>query len=262
MSIVFDRAVEFYDQTRALDPKIMDAALDALVRETDITRASRVLEIGVGTGRIALPLSERVASIFGVDLSFGMMGVLQNKLRVTPRAVLPSCADVLELPFRAGTFNLVYAVHVLHLVSGWQNAVVEAMRVLAPGGHFAVNYHKRHPEMPNVILRKRLQELVAPYGVSTQRPGAQSDEEIYNELGKWDSASRVIGVLDWTEPDTPNQMLREIEQQIHSETWAIPRSVMDEVVPQLRVWAHERFGDLDKAYDAQFSFDWLIAKKK
>ncbi|HZQ07971.1 MAG TPA: class I SAM-dependent methyltransferase, partial [Anaerolineae bacterium] len=186
MSIVFDRAVEFYDQTRAVPSQILDKAFDALIRETGITHESRVLEIGIGTGRIALPLSERIGRVFGVDLSLGMMSVLQNKMRAGHGNVLLAQADVLHLPFPTKTFDLIYAVHVLHLVMGWQAAVTESWRTLKPDGRFVANYHRRGPDMPNVVLRKELHKLVEPYGVSTKRPGAQSEEEIYEELSKWD----------------------------------------------------------------------------
>ncbi len=262
MSIVFDRAVHFYDQTRAVPPQILDLAFDALIRETGITRESHVLEIGVGTGRIALPLSERIGHVFGVDLSFGMMSVLQNKMPTTHGNVLLAQADALHLPFPAGSFDLIYAVHVLHLIMGWQAAVTEAWRALRPGGFFVANYHRRGPDMPNVVLRKELHKLVEPYGVSTKRPGAQSEEEIYAELEKWDPNLRVVDVTDWTEPDTPSNVLWEIENQIHSETWSIPRDVLDQVMPQLRAWAIANYGNLNQPYDAAYSFRWLIAQKK
>jgi len=54
MSIVFDRAVEYYDQTRALPSDQHDVMIQALISAAAITQDSRVLEIGIGTGRIAL----------------------------------------------------------------------------------------------------------------------------------------------------------------------------------------------------------------
>jgi ubiquinone/menaquinone biosynthesis C-methylase UbiE len=259
MSIAFDRAAGYYDRTRTIQPEILNAALDALVMETGITLASPVLEIGIGTGRIAVAMSERVSHLTGVDLSMGMMGVLQAKLGGTRHSLTLAQADVLELPFSDATFDLVYGVHVLHLVKGWQNAVTEAWRVLKTGGHFAVNFHRRDPEMPNVVLRKQLHTLVAPYGLSTRRPGAQNEQEYFAELSKWDAQLRVIDVGEWTEIDRPAQVLAEIDGQIHSETWSIPRPVMDEVMPELRAWALDQYGDLDREFLARFRFRWLIA---
>ncbi|HZQ08649.1 MAG TPA: hypothetical protein VFD70_18850, partial [Anaerolineae bacterium] len=80
-------------------------------------------------------------------------------------------------------------------------------------------------------------------------------------LSKWDPNLRVIDVTDWTEPDTPNNVLWEIENQIHSETWSIPRDVLAQVMPQLRAWAIANYGNLDQTYDAAYSFRWLIAQK-
>ena len=191
-----------------------------------------------------------------------MMGVLERKLAATPRAIRLAQADVTRLPFGDSTFELVYGVHILHLVSGWQNAVAEAWRVLSPDGHLVFNFHRRHPEMPNARLRKHLGELLKAQGVSNKRPGAQSEEEIAVELEKYDPAVQIVDVADWTEPDTPARVLAELDSQIHSETWSIPRPVMDQAMPELRAWAIEQSGDLDKPYQAANSFRWLVAKKQ
>lgn len=55
-----------------------------LTREVD----GPTLEIGVGTGRIALPLAEAGAEIFGIDLSVPMMTKLSEK--DTGRRACPS----------------------------------------------------------------------------------------------------------------------------------------------------------------------------
>ena len=54
-SVSFDRAASFYDATRALTPEAM-AAVQALLR-SELQGRGRCLEIGVGTGRMALPLA-------------------------------------------------------------------------------------------------------------------------------------------------------------------------------------------------------------
>lgn len=262
MSIVFDRAVDFYDQTRAISPEFQDLAFGTLIRETGITPDARVLEIGIGTGRIAIPMSERIHRIFGVDLSLGMMGKLQEKLRQSPHSIFIAQADVTQLPFSNTTFDFVYGVHVLHLVKGWQDAVAEAWRVLKPGGFFVVNYHHRDALSPNVLLRNQLHALVEPRGISTKRPGAQSEDEIQQELTKWTANTRVVPVSDWTEQATPNEELYDIAHQIHSETWAIPREAMDEVMPSLREWAVAHYGDLDQPHEVRGNYSWLIAQKE
>ena len=261
MSIVFDRAAEYYDQTRALPSEIADLPIESLLHETGLHAGAQVLEIGVGTGRIAIPLASRIGRVTGVDLSMQMMGALQAKVAGTPLGLNLARADVVYLPFPGDCFDVVYAVHVLHLVNGWREAVRETKRVLKKYGYFVASWHRRVPDSPNVLLRQELHRLVEEYGVNTKRPGAQSEAEILEELETWHSELRLADVAEWTESSTPAQIVEELDRQIHSETWMIPRQVMDQVIPSLRNWAAERFGSLDREIETPYSFRWLIASK-
>jgi ubiquinone/menaquinone biosynthesis C-methylase UbiE len=261
MSIVFDRAVEFYDQTRGLPDEIADLPINALIRETNLSRGSKALEIGVGTGRIAIPLALRLGRLIGIDLSMPMMGQLVAKLAATPLQLDLARADVVRLPFPGDCFDVIYAVHVLHLVDGWRLAVGEAKRALKSNGWFVASWHRRKQDSPNVVLRRELHRLVEDKGVNTKRPGAQSEDEILEELEKWEGELRVVDVADWTEPSTPLQIIEELDRQIYSETWMIPRAIMDQVIPQLRESAEEIFGSLTRVIYTPYNFRWLMVRK-
>lgn len=261
MSIVFDRAVDYYDQTRAMPPERHKAMVDALVRETGMNANSRVLEIGIGTGRIGLSVAEYLRRLFGIDLSIEMMGVLRRKLADTGSQIDLAQADAGFLPFADNTFDVTYAVHVYHLVHGWKNAMLDARRVLRPGGHFVVSFHKRDENSPNARLRKELGALTSAHGVATKRPGSQSEDEILAEVRAWDPDPRIVVVEEWDEPETPEKMLADLDRQIFSETWVIPRDVMERVMPKLREWANENLGDLTMPVAAVNETRWLVAKK-
>ena len=67
-NVVFDRAAGYYDQTRSLPPHEAAQLADALWQVLGVTAATHVLEIGIGTGRIAGPLVQRGLTMTGVDL--------------------------------------------------------------------------------------------------------------------------------------------------------------------------------------------------
>ena len=67
----FDRAADFYDTTRALPVDVHDRLTTMLL--TELSARPLCLEIGVGTGRIALPLVERGVSMIGVDIAPKML---------------------------------------------------------------------------------------------------------------------------------------------------------------------------------------------
>jgi SAM-dependent methyltransferase len=95
-----DRIAEVYDErTRALDPT------DAVTTLARLARGGRVLELGIGTGRIALPLAERGVRIEGIDASEAMVA----KLREKPggRTISVRVGDFAEVAVE-GTFSLVF----------------------------------------------------------------------------------------------------------------------------------------------------------
>jgi SAM-dependent methyltransferase len=69
---------EHYDESSAdmFDPDIVGPVVDFLA---DLAGDGPALELGIGTGRIALPLSERGIRVSGIDLSNAMVAQLREK---------------------------------------------------------------------------------------------------------------------------------------------------------------------------------------
>src|SRR3954447_826597 len=95
-----------YDASSAemFDPAVVDPAVDFLV---GLAGEGRALELGIGTGRIALPLAARGVSVHGIELSNAMVARLRGKPRgdeigVTIGDFSTATAD--------GTFSLAYLV--------------------------------------------------------------------------------------------------------------------------------------------------------
>ena len=136
--VSFDRAAEYYDTTRGYADGSAERIRDAIVAYASAGRDTRFLELGVGTGRIALPFIRAGYDYTGVDISPAMMARLADKLAGDSGAAAYRFqlheADITALPFEAQRFDVIIAVHVLHLVADWQRAIQEARRVLRPGG--------------------------------------------------------------------------------------------------------------------------------
>src|SRR6266540_2163748 len=106
--ISFDRVADVYDETRGLPPTLLAKTVSLLAAELE---GKRVLEIGVGTGRYAVPLQKSGVRVIGVDIAPKMVAVgLEKGLRDVV------FADGARLPFRAGAFDAVTSNHLLHLV--------------------------------------------------------------------------------------------------------------------------------------------------
>lgn len=244
-SVVFDRAAAYYDQTRGLQEAESAQLTDALEQALGDNPAARILEIGIGTGRIGGPLHERGRALIGVDLSRPMLSVLRGKFPTLPIAV----ADITRLPFAPATCDGILAFHVLHLVRDWREALAEAVRVLRPGGRLIYSTNQRAHDSFNWQLRQEWQRLVEAQGESAERPGTRDDEEIgahLRQLGARDHT--FIEALQVHDIVTPRDVLEMMRQRIWSDTWLVSDAVFSATMAHLQEWAAARF-DLDQACD-------------
>jgi predicted TPR repeat methyltransferase len=67
-----DRVAAKYDESLAdmFKPSVVDAVVEVLA---GLAGGGRALELGIGTGRIALPLARRGVALHGIDLSRAMV---------------------------------------------------------------------------------------------------------------------------------------------------------------------------------------------
>src|SRR6478672_5724426 len=86
-------------------PALLEATADFLVAEA---RGGSALEFGIGTGRVALPLSQRGVQVCGIDISADMIEQLRRKPR--SEAITTTVGDFAETVV-AGEFSLVYVVY-------------------------------------------------------------------------------------------------------------------------------------------------------
>jgi SAM-dependent methyltransferase len=73
-----ERVAARYDESAAerFDPAVVDPAVDLLV---ELAGGGPALELGIGTGRIALPLAQRGVPVHGIDVSNAMVAKLRAK---------------------------------------------------------------------------------------------------------------------------------------------------------------------------------------
>jgi ubiquinone/menaquinone biosynthesis C-methylase UbiE len=104
-----------------------------LVQEGDLV-GRRVLDVGCGTGRLAVALAERGARVWGVDPSDEMLA--EAKADSGGQVALKR-ASAEALPFKDGWFERAVFRLVIHLVDR-ARALSESARVLTPGGRIVV----------------------------------------------------------------------------------------------------------------------------
>jgi len=117
----FDRVASIYDATRTIPPKVNARLVHALLEQL---RGKRVLEVGVGTGRFAVPLQKSGIDLVGIDISRKMvdLGLAKGLRNVV-------FADGARLPFAPRSFDVATTNHVLHLIPDWRDVLIEIARV-------------------------------------------------------------------------------------------------------------------------------------
>jgi len=128
--ISFDRVAAEYDRTRWVPQSLCDSLVRKLIEETPLTFESRILEIGVGTGRLALPLSQHGCEIVGIDVSSLMLFEAKRKQREGGKLLHLLQAEASNVPIRERTMDLCLFVHVLHLLDDWKTVLKDMERIL------------------------------------------------------------------------------------------------------------------------------------
>jgi ubiquinone/menaquinone biosynthesis C-methylase UbiE len=127
------RIASRYDELRSMDD--YDVWSDRLAAAGDLD-ARRVLDIGCGTGAVAIHLARRHGcAVVGVDPSSEMLAVARAK---HGRSVRFEQARAEELPFADGSFDRAIMVSVVHHLDALK-AFAEVHRVLAPGGRLVIS---------------------------------------------------------------------------------------------------------------------------
>ena len=133
-----ERIAERYDESAAdmFDPAVVGPVVDFLV---ELAGDGAALELGIGTGRIALPLAQRGVRVHGIDLSEAMVA----RLRAKPGAenIGVTIGDFARTRVE-GTFSVAYLVFNTIMNLTTQAAQVACFRNVAahlePGGCFVI----------------------------------------------------------------------------------------------------------------------------
>jgi ubiquinone/menaquinone biosynthesis C-methylase UbiE len=160
----WDEYAAFYDWENARTVQRRDVAFwQRLAAASD----GPVLELGCGTGRIALPLAGSGWPLTGIDRSASMLARARAKAarrRLDARVDFVR-GDIRTLPFRAGRFGLVMAPYGIlqSLVRERDLAATLASvaRVLKPGGRFGIDLVPDLPEWSEYRGRKTLSGTMA-----------------------------------------------------------------------------------------------------
>ena len=116
---------------------------EAILDLAHLSTGERVLDVGCGTGTLAIGVKRQVGEtgvVHGVDASAGMIALASKKAEARGAAVDFQTAAAQALPFDDSSFDAVLCTMVMHHLPRDQRpqAVAEMGRVLRPGGRLLV----------------------------------------------------------------------------------------------------------------------------
>jgi SAM-dependent methyltransferase len=245
-SVAFDRAADYYDQTRTLPRETAAAQTRLLTRE--LAGRDPVLEVGVGTGRIAIPLAAEGVRVCGADLSLPMLRRLVAK---APDAVPVVAADATRLPFADRTFGGVVVAHLLHLVPDWELVLDELVRVLRPGGRLLIN-----PGNFTGLSREIQERVVAAAGRDRVHAGLDPNADLAALLTPRGLVPRSLPELPKPRSRSVAERLDRIASHQHSWTWPIDPDTLQRAVEEVRAWVQTTHGDPERLEIPSRSVHW------
>jgi ubiquinone/menaquinone biosynthesis C-methylase UbiE len=246
-SVSFDSAAEQYDRTRALPPEAQAQVTSLLAQE--LKGRGPCLEVGVGTGRIAVPLRDGGVEVIGIDLSLAMLRRLQEK--GGPKALPAVRADATRLPFRDHGFGGSLACHVLHLIPDWRLAATEMVRVTQPGGVVLIDHGSA------LDAWQELTDQFFHHAPNRRGPiGLSAVEDLDVQMSALGASVRQLDPIEAVHRGAVGAQIDSLEQGVFAGCWDMTPVELRRAAAATRRWAVAHYGSLDSEVEARQAIVW------
>jgi SAM-dependent methyltransferase len=135
----YSKIASFYDKGRPLTEQIIDLWLNAVSRLAKAPEGAKLLDLGCGTGRFAIPLATKLRfAVTGADYSKEMLEKAKEK--DSKRLVKWDLENAQSLTYPDNSFDVVFMSHLLHHCDDPDEVIRECWRVLKVQGVILVRY--------------------------------------------------------------------------------------------------------------------------
>ncbi|QDV05887.1 Ubiquinone biosynthesis O-methyltransferase [Planctomycetes bacterium Poly30] len=199
----WDGSDRFFRSLRSVKEFHLELLLERWASEPS---GARVVDLGCGGGLFSMALADRGADVVGVDLSGPSLGSAAREAGRRGHAAQFVRGDLTSSPVRDGWADLVLLSDVLEHVEDPKAAVIEAGRLLRPGGTLLLNTFDRRPGAGLLVVTVAEGLGLVPKGTHDPamfvRPAEVDDAA--REAGMtrthlvWEAPSLVKTVRTWT----------------------------------------------------------------
>lgn len=259
VTLSFDEVADIYDDDGGLMPdSVIADAVAVMTRWVALDAGARVVDLGAGTGKLAIPFAAHGYDVVAVDVAPAMLA----RLRAKPGGdrVRIEVADARRLPFDDGSVDLLATSMALQVIPGALQALEEIRRVLRSSGRLL--YCELH--RPPGSSERQFERAFNSFAVEERcmlptRPGATRDE-ILSYLTAHRFRWHTRTACAWQRRTTVGAMIASFAERERSFHWSASSQLLDGVLPRLRTWAAERYGGDDVELVDHLVYDVTIAE--
>jgi len=171
---------------------------EAVLEAAGVGLGTRLLDVGCGGGFALLLAARRGATVSGLDATPALLDIAAERV---PGAVLTAGDLEDELPFGAGTFDVVTAFNAVQYAGDPAAALRGMARVTRPGGLIAVVVWGPPAQCESGVMFRELGPLLPP--APPDAPGAVA----WSEDGQLEELAAAAGLVPVTVADVPNPLI-------------------------------------------------------
>ena len=153
------------------------------IKDTD-----KVLECACGTGAISIYIAPACKKLLASDFSDGMLQQAKKKLKNFDNVEFKK-VDIIDIKEKDGSFDVVVAGNVIHLLPEPQIAMKELTRVCKDGGKLIIPTYINGDEGTNKLAVKFLEKLGANF---KRQFNCESYKKFFKEMGYEDVKYEVV----------------------------------------------------------------------
>jgi SAM-dependent methyltransferase len=154
-----------------------------VLEQVNLSEDDLVLDAGCGSGLFSSMAIETGAQVIGIDAAPGLLEVARQR---NPQNYFME-EDLEAMPFANNSFNVVTGFNSFQYAGNFENALLEAKRVLKPGGRLVIAIWDKPEASDATNVLKAIGSLLPPPPPGTPGPFALSEdgkiETICNGIG-------------------------------------------------------------------------------